>query len=101
MMPSGRDERQTTAPDDTRDKKAVNDHDVLAAIGATAALNSRLSPQKIGRTIKTMLSDAADRLVTSLTKEDDEDDALDLHGHSCRRYGSDCGTYRLSRVHLP
>jgi hypothetical protein len=84
MMPRGRDERQTTTADETRDKKAVNDHNVLAAIGATAALNRRLSPQKIGRTIKTMLSDAADQFVTSLAKEDDdviaedgEDDALD------------------------
>jgi hypothetical protein len=84
MMPRGGDARQTTPPDETRDKKAVNARDVLAAIGATAALNSRLPIRKIGCTIKTMLSDAADRLVTSLVAEDDdviaeddEDDALD------------------------
>jgi hypothetical protein len=83
-MPRGRDERQTTAPDDTRDKKAVNDHDLPAAIGPAAALDSCLSPQKIGCSIKTMLSDTADRRVMSLAAEDDdviaeddEDDALD------------------------
>jgi hypothetical protein len=83
-MPGGRDERQTTAPDDTKDKKAVNDHDLLAAIGPAAALNSRLPIRMIGCSIKTMLSDTADRLVTSLAAEDDdvipeddEDDALD------------------------
>jgi hypothetical protein len=84
MMPIGCDERQSTAPDDTRDKKAVNDHDLLAAIGPAAALNGRLPIRKIGCSIKTMLSDTADRLVTSLAAEDDdviaeddEDDALD------------------------
>jgi hypothetical protein len=84
MMPGGRDERQTTALDDTRDKKAVNDHVFLAALGATAALNSHLPIRAIGCSIKTMLSDTAERLVTSLTAEDDdmiaeddEDNALD------------------------